>query len=32
MIYTYFLQALDKGTILFASIIGIKDEVGLNDG
>jgi sugar phosphate permease len=32
MICTYFLQALDKGTMSFASIMGIKDDAGLQDG
>lgn len=27
MIFTYFLQALDKGTMSFASIMGIRDDV-----
>jgi hypothetical protein len=29
MIFTYFLQALDKGTLSFASIMGIKTDVHL---
>lgn len=29
MIFTYFLQALDKGTMSFASIMGIKEDTGL---
>ena len=29
MIFTYFLQALDKGTMSFASIMGIVDDVNL---
>lgn len=29
MVFTYFLQALDKGTIAFASIMGIMDDAGL---
>lgn len=29
MIFTYFLQALDKGTMSFASIMGIKEDLGL---
>ncbi|KAK9378442.1 major facilitator superfamily domain-containing protein [Kockiozyma suomiensis] len=29
MVITYFLQALDKGTLSFASIMGIKEETGL---
>lgn len=32
MILTYFLQALDKGTMSFASIMGIKTDAGLEDG
>ncbi|KAJ5101262.1 hypothetical protein NUU61_003484 [Penicillium alfredii] len=32
MICTYFLQALDKGTMSFASIMGIKKDGGLEDG
>ncbi|KAJ5241793.1 uncharacterized protein N7469_000120 [Penicillium citrinum] len=32
MICTYFLQALDKGTMSFASIMGIKQDAGLEDG
>lgn len=32
MICTYFLQALDKGTMSFASIMGIKNDAGLEDG
>lgn len=32
MICTYFLQALDKGTMSFAAIMGIKDDAHLNDG
>lgn len=31
MILTYFLQALDKGTMSFASIMGIKTDAGLED-
>ena len=27
MIFTYFLQALDKGTLSFAAIMGIRDEI-----
>lgn len=30
MIVTYFLQALDKGTLSFASIMGIKEDTGLH--
>ncbi|KAI5781287.1 allantoate permease [Geopyxis carbonaria] len=29
MIFTYFLQALDKGTMSFASIMGIQEDAGL---
>lgn len=32
MILTYFLQALDKGTMSFASIMGIREYAGLQDG
>ncbi|KAG0159683.1 hypothetical protein PDIDSM_7206 [Penicillium digitatum] len=32
MIFTYFLQALDKGTMSFSAIMGIKDDANLNDG
>lgn len=32
MILTYFLQALDKGTMSFASIMGIKTDAGLENG
>ncbi|KAJ5469259.1 hypothetical protein N7539_008877 [Penicillium diatomitis] len=32
MILTYFLQALDKGTMSFASIMGIKTDAHLEDG
>ncbi|KAL4880526.1 major facilitator superfamily domain-containing protein [Aspergillus karnatakaensis] len=32
MIFTYFLQALDKGTMSFASIMGIREYAGLNNG
>jgi hypothetical protein len=32
MICTYFLQALDKGTMSFSAIMGIKDDANLNDG
>ena len=31
MIFTYFLQALDKGTMSFASIMGIREDLGLLD-
>ena len=30
MIITYFLQALDKGTMSFASIMGIREQTGLD--
>lgn len=30
MIPTYFLQALDKGTMSFASIMGIREDLGLH--
>jgi len=30
MIFTYFLQALDKGTLSFASIMGIQKDTGLH--
>jgi hypothetical protein len=29
MIFTYFLQALDKGTLSFASIMGIQKDTHL---
>lgn len=29
MITTYFLQAIDKGTMSFASIMGIREDTGL---
>ncbi|RMJ29018.1 Major Facilitator Superfamily [Aspergillus sp. HF37] len=32
MIITYFLQALDKGTLSFASIMGLREQLGLLDG
>ncbi|OQD89607.1 hypothetical protein PENANT_c002G06917 [Penicillium antarcticum] len=32
MICTYFLQALDKGTMSFSAIMGIKTDAGLEDG
>ena len=32
MICTYFLQALDKGTMSFSSIMGIKTDAHLEDG
>ena len=32
MICTYFLQALDKGTMSFSSIMGIKKDAHLEDG
>ena len=31
MISTYFLQAIDKGTISFASIMGLPEDTGLVD-
>lgn len=31
MVFTYFLQALDKGTMSFASIMGIRDDAHLKD-
>lgn len=31
MIFTYFLQALDKGTLSFASIMGIQKYANLHD-
>jgi hypothetical protein len=31
MIITYFLQALDKGTLSFASIMGLREQLGLMD-
>lgn len=31
MILTYFLQAIDKGTISFASIMGLPDDTGMVD-
>lgn len=31
MIITYFLQAVDKGTISFASIMGLPEDAGLTD-
>jgi hypothetical protein len=27
MVFTYFLQALDKGTMSFTSIMGIRDDI-----
>jgi MFS family permease len=30
MIFTYFLQALDKGTLSFTVIMGIKTDLGLH--
>jgi hypothetical protein len=30
MITTYFLQAIDKGTLSFASIMGIREDTGLH--
>jgi hypothetical protein len=32
MICTYFLQALDKGTMSFSAIMGIKKDANLTDG
>lgn len=32
MICTYFLQAIDKGTLSFASIMGIREDTGLLKG
>ncbi|KAL3448289.1 major facilitator superfamily domain-containing protein [Aspergillus insuetus] len=32
MVCTYFLQALDKGTMSFASIMGIREHAGLLEG
>jgi hypothetical protein len=32
MIFTYFLQALDKGTLSFASIMGIRTDLHLQNG
>jgi sugar phosphate permease len=32
MIFTYFLQALDKGTLSFASIMGIRTDLSLQNG
>ena len=29
MVFTYFLQALDKGTMSFTSIMGIRDDIPL---
>lgn len=31
MISTYFLQAIDKGTISFASIMGLPEDTGLTN-
>lgn len=31
MVFTYFLQALDKGTISFASIMGIREDSNITD-
>jgi hypothetical protein len=31
MVSTYFLQAIDKGTLSFASIMGITKDTGLED-
>ena len=30
MVFTYFLQALDKGTLSFASIMGIRNDLHLH--
>lgn len=30
MITTYFIQAIDKGTLSFASIMGIREDTGLH--
>lgn len=32
MLGTYFCQSLDKGTLQFSSVMGIKDDAHLNDG
>ncbi|RSL80347.1 hypothetical protein CEP52_017403 [Fusarium oligoseptatum] len=32
MIVTYFLQSLDKGTLSFASIMGLPQDTGMTDG
>lgn len=32
MIFTYFLQALDKGTMSFSAIMGIKTDANLEEG
>lgn len=32
MIFTYFLQAIDKGTMSFSAIIGIHEDLGLEHG
>ncbi|KAK5129499.1 hypothetical protein LTR08_003222 [Meristemomyces frigidus] len=32
MVFTYFLQALDKGTMSFTSIMGIREDLHLLDG
>ncbi|EGZ77847.1 MFS general substrate transporter [Neurospora tetrasperma FGSC 2509] len=31
MITTYFIQAIDKGTLSFSSIMGIREDTGLHD-
>lgn len=31
MVFTYFLQALDKGTMSFASIMHIREDLGLHN-
>lgn len=32
MLGTYFCQSLDKGTLQFSSVMGIKDDANLNSG
>ena len=32
MIFTYFLQAIDKGTMSFSAIMGIQEDLGLEHG
>jgi hypothetical protein len=32
MVFTYFLQALDKGTMSFSSIMGIREDAHLDPG
>jgi hypothetical protein len=29
MVFTYFLQALDKGTLSFAAIMNLREDLGL---